>query len=602
MSSQPKKLTAKQTSRALFDVAKTTFKIAPGMVLLQIIGSAVTAGLPILTTYFAALTTTSLAEAYAGVDGAGERVLWLVAATAVIGAAQMAWSTFENYYSQLMRFQLETVMTDRLYERFHMLEFWRYDDKNTVDTYDRARRVTIFFSSIFQMMAGLAVNVLTMLISLWLLLAANVWLALITAAATVPSLMIQLKLTRMNNQHWRQNVETRRRAAMIEFDMFRPENMAELRLYGVIRQLLDIRTRLREKDEKARIQFERKFMFWRLGANVVTASAEVVSLVWVTLEIVGRHQPIGNFVLVQQLVSRTISSVESLVSSINNFDEELASLSDYQQFLQLPTINKNQPKLPKLAEEISFQNVSFAYPKSKTEALRDINLTIKRGQHIALVGENGAGKTTLIKLLTGLYAPTSGTVSVDGHNLAKHDVESWHRQLAVLSQQFILYAFATANENVWFGDVSRSADQAAIDKALADAEAANFVSKLDKKGETYVSKWMESDDGTKGVELSSGQQQRLALARNFYRDSPVIILDEPTSAIDALAETRIFDHLFKSNKTIITVSHRLSTIAKADMIVMLDDGEIVEQGTHQGLIKRRGTYYQMFKSQLNGTH
>ena len=113
MSNQPKKLTAKQTSRALFDVAKTTFKIAPGMVLLQIIGSAVTAGLPILTTYFAALTTTSLAEAYAGVDGAGERVLWLVAATAVIGATQMAWSTFENYYSQLMRFQLETVKIGR---------------------------------------------------------------------------------------------------------------------------------------------------------------------------------------------------------------------------------------------------------------------------------------------------------------------------------------------------------------------------------------------------------------------------------------------------------------------------------------------------------
>lgn len=599
MSNQPKKLTAKQTSRALFDVAKTTFKIAPGMVLLQIIGSAVTAGLPILTTYFAALTTTSLAEAYAGVDGAGERVLWLVAATAVIGATQMAWSTFENYYSQLMRFQLETVMTDRLYERFHMLEFWRYDDKNTVDTYDRARRVTIFFSSIFQMMAGLAVNVLTMLISLWLLLAANVWLALITAAATVPSLMIQLKLTRMNNQHWRQNVETRRRAAMIEFDMFRPENMAELRLYGVIRQLLDIRTRLREKDEKARIQFERKFMFWRLGANIVTASAEAVSLVWVTLEIIERHQPIGNFVLVQQLVSRTISSVESLVSSINNFDEELASLSDYQRFLELPTINKNQPKMPALAEEISFQNVSFTYPKAKTEALHNINLTIKRSQHIALVGENGAGKTTLIKLLTGLYAPTAGTVSVDGRNLTKHDVESWHRQLAVLSQQFILYAFATANENVWFGDVSRSADQAAIDKALADAEAANFVSKLDKKGETYVSKWMESDDGIKGVELSGGQQQRLALARNFYRDSPVIILDEPTSAIDALAETRIFKRLFAAkNKTIITVSHRLSTVEQADVIYMLENGRIIEQGSHSELVKKRGAYWRMFKSQF----
>jgi len=218
---------------------------------------------------------------------------------------------------------------------------------------------------------------------------------------------------------------------------------------------------------------------------------------------------------------------------------------------------------------------------------------------VAIVGENGAGKSTLIKLLTGLYRPTKGNILLDGVDMNEYEVGSWHKLLGVLQQDFLSYGFATAKDNIYFGDVSGPLDQKRFDDAINRAEAKTFLAKLPKGIDSFVTTWMEHKDGTKGVDLSGGQWQRLALARNFYRNSPIIILDEPTSAIDALAEARIFERLFADkNRTVITISHRLTTVEKADMIYMLEGGKIVERGTHQQLVKNRGPYYKMFESQL----
>jgi len=231
--------------------------------------------------------------------------------------------------------------------------------------------------------------------------------------------------------------------------------------------------------------------------------------------------------------------------------------------------------------------------------LRDVSLTIESGQHVAIVGENGAGKSTLIKLLTGLYAPTSGSVMVDDTSLSDISIDSWHDKLGVLQQDFISYGFASAKDNVYFGDTKRPFSAKRFESALDKAEAREFIEKLPKGIDSYVNPWMEDSDGNNGTELSGGQWQRLALARNFYRDSPIIILDEPTSAIDALAEARIFKHLFaEKDKTIITISHRLTTVQKADVVYMMKDGQVVETGTAAELIKQQGEFFTMFESQL----
>lgn len=599
--SRPKP-TIRQLIRALYSVAKTSLRIAPGMSVLQVTGSAISAGLPIATTYLAALTTTALAEAYAGDRAAGNRVVWLVAAAALSGVLMAAWGIFERYASELMRFRIKTAMSDVMYERFCAIEFWRYDDKDTIDMYERAKEFAQFFPYIFARLADVVTHTFTFVFTVWALIAINAWLGLAVVLAAVPSVIVQFRLSRLNANHWRENVETRRRASWIEWEMLKPQKMIDLRLYGLVRHLLDMRMVLLEKDQKTRIDFERKFLAKRLGAELFQAAVEVGALVWVVYEIVAHRQPIGQFLFVQQTAGRALGSVSSLVSTVNSMDEDLANLFDYQRFMELPIAKQGGKTVPALHRDIRFKDVSFRYPGSDTLVLDHINLTIKRGQHVALVGENGAGKTTLLKLLAGLYQPVSGEVVVDGVPLKSVDVQTWHRQLGVLSQNFTQYDFATAAENVWFGDVSKTPSQERVNAALREAEAAKFVAKLPKGVDSYVNQWMESDDGVKGVDLSGGQWQRLALARNFYRDSPIIILDEPTSAIDALAEARIFDRLFQQKqKTIITVSHRLSTIEKADMIFMLAHGKVVEHGTHAELVAQHGAYYHMFESQLRRT-
>ena len=596
--SRPKP-TIRQLIRALYSVAKTSLRIAPGMSVLQITGSAISAGLPIATTYLAALTTTALAEAYAGDRAAGSRVVWLVAAAALSGVLMAAWGIFERYASELMRFRIKTAMSDVMYERFCAIEFWRYDDKDTIDMYERAKEFAQFFPYIFARLADVVTHTFTFVFTVWALIAINAWLGLAVVLAAVPSVIVQFRLSRLNANHWRENVETRRRASWIEWEMLKPQKMIDLRLYGLVRHLLDMRMALLEKDQKTRIDFERKFLAKRLAAELFQAAVEVGALVWVVYEIVAHRQPIGQFLFVQQTAGRALGSVSSLVSTVNSMDEDLANLFDYQRFMELPLAKQGGKTVPALHRDIRFKDVSFRYPGSGTLVLDHINLTIKRGQHVALVGENGAGKTTLLKLLAGLYQPVGGEVAVDGEPLASANIQTWHRQLGVLSQNFTQYDFATAAENVWFGDVSKTPSQERVNAALREAEAAKFVAKLPKGVNSYVNQWMESDDGVKGVDLSGGQWQRLALARNFYRDSPIVILDEPTSAIDALAEARIFDRLFQQKqKTIITVSHRLSTVEKADMIFMLAHGKVVEYGTHAELVARHGAYYHMFESQL----
>jgi ATP-binding cassette subfamily B protein/ATP-binding cassette subfamily C protein len=267
--------------------------------------------------------------------------------------------------------------------------------------------------------------------------------------------------------------------------------------------------------------------------------------------------------------------------------------------MAMPVHAEHAPPLLGAPEKVELKDIRFTYTGSDIEVIRGVSLTIRQGQHIAVVGENGAGKSTLIRILAGLYRPDSGKVLLDGVDLAAVDVTSWHRHLAVLSQEFLKYEFATAADNIYFGDVQNPRNDDRVRKAAADAEALEFINKLPNGLDNHVSNWMEDPRGRKGSGLSGGQWQRLAMARNFYRDASFMVMDEPTSAIDALAEHRIFTRLFADrSSTIIAISHRLATIEKADIVYMLEDGQIVEQGTHKELVALRGRYFRMFESQL----
>lgn len=592
-------MTNRQRISAVLRVAKISFMTAPSAVIVQISGAIINAVLPIVITYFAALTTTALAEAFSGDESAGARAMWYVVVTALLGVVATAWTSVEQYVNQLMRYKVDVAISDSMYEHFLKLDFWRYDDKRTKDIFDRASQFARFFPYVFDRLSSILGSFIAMLAGLAALILVSWWLGLILVAAVIPGLVIQLRLSRAQTNHWNSNVETRRAKGMIEWDLLRPNNIAELRVNGLVRYLLDLRQKLRDTDEKAQIEFERTYIFKRLGAKITEAAAEVIALLWIVGQIIARAQPIGQFIYVQQIVSRALTGANGIVSSLALMDEDLVNLFDYQEFMDLAECAGGGVKLKNTPQIIRFDDVSFHYPQSQTEVLDKVSFEISQGQHIAIVGENGAGKTTLVKLLTGLYAPSHGHVYLDDQPLDNYELSSWHKRLGVLSQDHIRYDFATAKNNVYFGNVTVPFSEERFDQALKWSESRSFLEKLPKGVDSYITPWMEDDEGNKGVDLSGGQWQRLALARNFYRNSEIIILDEPTSAIDALAEARIFKHLFDAkDRTIITISHRLNTVKRADKIFMLEEGKLVEAGTHEELVRKKGAYFRLFESQL----
>ncbi|QDG89115.1 ABC transporter ATP-binding protein [Pseudarthrobacter sp. NIBRBAC000502770] len=594
-----KRLALRPYAKAVAQVLRVSFRASPGAVVMKVLGSLISAVLPLVTTYFASLTTTALAAAYAGDAAAGRLAIVYVVVTAALGLFWGAFNSIDRYIQQLMSFKVGAIVGDQMYERFLALEFWRYDDKETVDLYDRAKRFSDSYARVLDRIAAIFTQLISVILAIGALLLVSWWIAVIVLVAIVPSVYLQFKLSREQIAHWNTQVDSRRQRRMIETNLLRPQHIAEMRLYGIVSFLMDLRSRLRDADERRRLDYQRRYIPRQLAADALQYGAEVVSLIWVVGQIIARAAPVGQFLYVQQIVSRALSTANNLVSSLSSIDEDLANLKDYELFMAMPVHSEHAPPLLEAPREIELKDIRFTYTGSDIEVIRGISLTIRRGQHIAIVGENGAGKSTLIRILAGLYRPDSGQVLLGGVDLAAVDVTSWHRHLAVLSQEFLKYEFATAAENIYFGDVDSARDDERIRRAASDAEALEFINRLPNGLDNHVSNWMEDPRGRKGSGLSGGQWQRLAMARNFYRDASFMVMDEPTSAIDALAEHRIFTRLFADrSSTIIAISHRLATIEKADVVYMLEDGEVVEQGTHKELVALRGRYFRMFESQL----
>lgn len=586
--------------RALINVSREAFRLAPGAGIVRVADSVVQAVLPIVITYLAALTTTALADAYAGDADAQRVVLWYVLATSLIGILMLAWNTVSNVIAQKTRYKVESTVEDDMMRQFSSLPFALYDDKEVMDLHEKARRFSAFFGYIFDVTGQMFGSMITVVGAMAALLIVSPWLTLVVFVAVIPKLLIQIRLARQQAVHWQGNITQRRRKYNLGWMLQESQYMAEMRVYGVVKHLIALYGNLRDRDEKERMNLELKTAWKQLMADILEASVQLGALVWIVLEIIARHQPVGQFLYVQQMVSRALAGIGTLAGSLGSIDQDLAHIIDYRRFMEIEPVDDKGQDIERVPQRIACDDVSFRYPKTKRVVLSHLSITIEHGQHVAIVGENGAGKSTLIKLLMGLYQPTRGAVTVDGVSLDDIRLSSWHRYIGLLDQNFIRYVFGPIRENITLGDVSRKPTNEAVRRAIVAAELTDVIEKLEYGDKTYIERWMtDDDDEATATELSGGQNQRLALARNFYRDAPIVILDEPTSAIDALAEARIFKRLFESDKTIITVSHRLSTVKKADVVYMMKDGKIVEQGTANELIAGRGEFFRMFESQID---
>ena len=246
------------------------------------------------------------------------------------------------------------------------------------------------------------------------------------------------------------------------------------------------------------------------------------------------------------------------------------------------------------AHTIEFRHVSFIYPGTERKVLDDVNLVIRPGETLVLVGLNGAGKTTLLKLLTRLYDPTEGVILLDGEDIRAYDVKDLYSMYGIIFQDFGKYA-VSVTENIHFGDIRKEMKEEDIRKAAEEADATDYIGHLPGGFDTPLMRIFEEN----GIELSIGQWQKLAIARAFYSDSDVLILDEPTASLDPMAEQEIFNQFdrLRADKTTIFVSHRLSSATVASKIAVLEYGKLIEEGDHRTLMAKRGRYYELFSTQ-----
>jgi ATP-binding cassette subfamily B protein len=246
-----------------------------------------------------------------------------------------------------------------------------------------------------------------------------------------------------------------------------------------------------------------------------------------------------------------------------------------------------------LRSGIAFDGVSFQYPGAPRKVLHDVSLTIRPGEHVALVGANGSGKSTLVKLLCRLYDPAGGAIMIDGIDLREFDSAALRREMAVVFQDWGAY-HVSARDNIWFGDPRPDCDQTRIRQAARESGADEVISRLSNGYETVLGKWFENGD-----ELSMGEWQKVALARAFVRDAQIVVLDEPTSFLDVQAEYEVFTRFRRlaADRSTILISHRLSTVRMADCIYLLEDGRISESGSHDELVRRGGAYARLFETQ-----
>lgn len=425
-------------------------------------------------------------------------------------------------------------------------------------------------------------------------------LIIVIMIVAIPELISRIKESELSWGIWDAKSPHRKKFWYISSLLQERDSVKEMKLFQLPKIFLSEIKELQQdiyQDNKA---LATKYLGINTIFNILGGITFIAILLFIVLEAVAKRITVGDISYFTTVITNLQSGVGGLFRNlVRIFSESLYTASIFEVLDAAPKLkHKENPKRINLKKPplIEFKDVSFAYPGSKNNILKNFNLIIKPSEKIALVGENGSGKTTIIKLLCRLYDVDKGDILINGLSIKEIDLNDWYRALGVLFQDFVRYEYK-AKENIHFGKVEEKENIKKIIEAAISSGADSMIRKLEHGYEQMLGRTF-----TGGIELSIGQWQKMALARGFFRNAPVLILDEPTAAIDAKAETEIFNRVEKlsRDKTVIIISHRFSTVRNADKIYVIDNGKIIESGSHKQLIDLNGQYANLFKLQAKG--
>ncbi|WP_341526354.1 ABC transporter ATP-binding protein [Nostoc sp. UHCC 0302] len=589
-----------QQTLHLLPALRLVWQSSPGWTIARIVLLIIQGILPVISIY---LTKLIIDAVVANLNVADKTVafrnviLWVILAGVVTLVSSICSSLSElvvTAHSQRVTDYMQGIINTKSIATD--LEY--YENPQYFDTLQRAQQEAPYRPpEILNRLAQVGQSSISLVAMVGLLLSLHWGIIGVLFMAALPALLVRLKYSRVM-YHWqRKRTQPERQAMYLVWMLTSDQYAKEIRLFNLGEYFSKWYLRIRRQIYKEKIAIYTKRSAANFFAEAIAGLFIFAVYAFIVYQAIQGILRLGDLVLYHQALQRGQNDIRSLLVSVSNLYEDNLFLANLYEFLDLkPKLvdpSNPQPIPQPMQTGIVFNNVNFQYSTTTRQALKDINLTIKPGEVVALVGENGSGKTTLIKLLCRLYDPTSGSITIDGIDLSQYKMADLRREISVIFQDYAKYHL-TAQENIWLGNIDLPAERESIITAARRSGADDVISKLPKGYDTMLGKLFDQ-----GEELSIGQWQKVALARAFLRNSQVIVLDEPTSAMDPKAEYEVFEQFRQliKNQAAILISHRLSTVKMADRIYVMAGGKIVESGTHDELMQMAGTYAYLFNTQ-----
>jgi ATP-binding cassette, subfamily B, bacterial len=526
--------------------------------------------------------------------------LWLVAAEGLLVAGLAGAQRGLSLCQSLLRAQLGQRVNVMILEKALTLDLAHFENSEFYDKLTRARREASSRPlSLVVRTFGLAQNAVSLLSYATLLIQFSAWAVLVLVLAGLPAFLAEAKFSGAAFRLFLWRSPETRMQLYLETLLAREDHVKEIKLFGLgplfLQRYRDIFRKLYAEDRDLTIRRDT----WGFFLGLIGTAALYSAYAWIALSAIARAITLGQMTMYLMLFRQGQSAVSAILSAISGMYEDNLYLSTLYDYLETPVEAAPGTTVhgPRPDDGIRFEHVGFTYPGAESPTLVDVTLHIRPGESLALVGENGSGKTTLIKLLTRLYQPTAGRILLDGQDLREWDEAALRDRIGVIFQDFTRYQLLLG-ENIGAGDVSHFNDEARWQEAGEKGMATSIVESLPAGYRTPLGKWFNE-----GRELSGGQWQKIALSRAFMRSrADILVLDEPTAAMDAAAEATIFEHFraLTHDRIAILISHRFSTVRMADQIVVLQEGRIVEHGSHDELIRLNGHYAHLFSLQAKG--
>jgi ATP-binding cassette subfamily B protein len=504
-------------------------------------------------------------------------------------------------YEHVLNARLGHHINTAIIRKALTLDLQYFEDAAFYDKLQNARREADYRAlGIINGVFMVAQNVITLLSFAVLLLAFSPLITLVLFGATIPAFVVQGRFSNLYFRLLTWRAPEFRRMQYLEQVLTVDSAVKEVKLFGLGEPLLKRYSETFWQFFKEDTALARRRSWISLGWGLVATLSYYGAYAWIVFQAVAGAITLGGMTLYLTLFRQSQGTFQGLFDNVNRLYENGLFMDNLFAFLnltpQMAAAAGDGNTTPDRTRGLEFRNVSFRYPGRDQWALRDVNLAIRHGEKIALVGPNGAGKTTMIKLLTRLYDPTEGQILLDGVDLRDYDPDELRQRIGVIFQDFVKYQLS-ARENIGFGQIDQLDDEPRIAAAAERGGADEVVAELPEGMDTMLGRWFE-----RGNELSGGQWQKIALSRAFMRDGEVLVLDEPTAALDAAREYEIF-HRFRDlteGKIAVLISHRFSTVRMADRIAVIEGGRITELGSHGELVAKNGTYARLFEMQAEG--